>query len=58
MLLLSRTLILAFYGPVGANVIEIEHSKCTSNTVCITAHKRGYQSLELTFFLPDEVPHQ
>lgn len=51
-LLLSLTLILAFYGPVGANVIEIEHSKCTSNAICITTHKRGYQSLQLTFFFP------
>ena len=50
MLLLSLTPILAFYDPVAANVIEIEHSKRTSNTVCITTHKRRYQSLELTFF--------
>lgn len=51
MLLLSLTLILAFYDAAGANVIEIEHSKSTSNIICITTHKNGYQSLQMTFFL-------
>lgn len=50
MLLLCLNLILAFYDPVEVNVIEIEHSKCTSNTICISTHKTGYQSLQLTFF--------
>lgn len=48
---------LCFNGQVVANAIEIEQSERTTNTIHITAHKRGDQSLKLTFF-PDKMSHQ
>lgn len=51
LLLFSLTPISFFNGQVVVNVIEIEQSKCTTNIVHITTHKRGYQSLGLTFSL-------
>lgn len=56
MLLLGLPLILDFYGSLGANVIQIEHSKCTHNTVLLLIKESINHSSWP--FSPDKVSYQ